>query len=335
MDFLHEYGLFLAQVVTVVVGIMSILSFMMSFSGRQQQAKGQLKVTDLSEKYAKTRHQIEVKLASKNQGKKLVKSFEKYLKRKEKEENSEKNRLFVLNFKGGIDAKEVAELREEITGVLSVACQGDEVLVSVESSGGAVHAYGLAAAQLQRLRDASLQLTISVDKVAASGGYMMACVGHKILAAPFSLIGSIGVVGQLPNFNKLLKQNHIDFEQHTAGEYKRTLTMFGENDEHGRGKFKQDLERIHNHFKQFVTANRPSLDIESVATGEYWLGTEAQALGLVDEITTTDAYLQPRFDQQQVVQVRYQEKKTLKDKLSGMQSQLKQSLFDVSRRFMS
>lgn len=339
MEFLGQYGLFLAQVVTLVVAVLVILGFAVGISARQQNEKGSLKVTDLSEKYTETQRSLQMELASESDGKKLKKSFDKADKAKQKGDQEAQARLFVLDFKGGIDAKEVNALREEITGVLSIAGEGDEVFIRLESGGGAVHAYGLAAAQLQRLRDAGLTLTVAVDKVAASGGYMMACVGHKILAAPFALVGSIGVIGQIPNFNKLLKKSNIEFEQHTAGEYKRTLTMFGENDNHGRDKFKQDLEQIHHHFKTFVVNNRPQMDIEKVATGEYWLGTEAQELGLVDELMTTDSYLMHMYAQKQVIAIQYKLKKTLKEKLNGLQTQVQQNLlqpvFDVGRRFMS
>ena len=182
-------------------------------------------------------------------------------------------------------------MRQSITAVLAEVTDKDEVVLKLQSPGGAVHSYGLAASQLDRIRKKSIPLTICVDEVAASGGYMMACVGDRILSAPFAMIGSIGVIGQLPNFNKLLKKHDVEFEQHTAGDYKRTLTMLGENSDEDREKFRQDLEEIHQQFKAYVAERRPSLDIEKVATGEVWLGSRAQELGLVDEVTTSDEYL--------------------------------------------
>ena len=106
-------------------------------------------------------------------------------------------------------------------------------------------AYGLAASQMQRIRDKKLKLTVCVDKVAASGGYMMAVVADKIIAAPFAVLGSIGVLAQVPNFHRLLKKHDVDFEMLTAGKYKRTLTMFGENTDKGREKFQEDIEDTH------------------------------------------------------------------------------------------
>lgn len=214
-----------------------------------------------------------------------------------------------------MDAHEVDRLREEVTAVLCIAKKQDEVLVKIESGGGVVHGYGLAAAQLQRIKDKGLKLTVSVDKVAASGGYMMACVADKLLASQFAIIGSIGVLAQLPNFHKLLKKNDIEFEQHTAGEFKRTLTVFGENTDEGREKFQQELEAVHGMFKNWVSENRESLDIAKVATGEYWYGTQALDLGLIDQIGTSDDYIMSVFPEREIFSVKYAVKKNVAEKL--------------------
>lgn len=219
-----------------------------------------------------------------------------------------------------MDAKEVSSLREEISAVISMAKSDDEVLVRVESGGGVVHGYGLGASQLQRLRDKGLFLTVSIDKVAASGGYMMACVAQKIIAAPFAIVGSIGVVAQMPNFNRLLKKHDVDIELHTAGQFKRTLTIFGENDDKAREKFKAELETVHQQFKQFVSEHRPRMDIDQIATGEHWLAAEAKKLGLVDELKTSDDYLLSQFENKQVIKVAYHNKKGLADRFSNAAS---------------
>jgi serine protease SohB len=226
-------------------------------------------------------------------------------------------RVFVLEFEGDLQAHAVASLREEISAVLQVARKEDEVLLRLESSGGLVHAYGLAASQLVRIRGKGLRLTVAVDKVAASGGYMMACVADRILAAPFAVLGSIGVVAQIPNFNRLLKKNEIDLELHTAGAYKRTLTLFGENTEAGRAKFREDLEDTHLLFKRFVAEHRPALDLERVATGEHWFGTRALDLKLVDELRSSDDYLLERVESADVFEVRYKLRKSLSERLGG------------------
>jgi serine protease SohB len=212
----------------------------------------------------------------------------------------------------------VENLRQEISAVLTIATPDDEVLVRLESGGGTVHGYGLGASQLQRIRDKDIPLTVSVDKVAASGGYMMACVANHIISAPFAILGSIGVLAQIPNLHRLLKKNKIDFEQLYAGEYKRTLTLFGENTEKGRAKMQEDLEDTHRLFKEFVKSQRPGLDIEKVATGEHWLGTRALELGLVDELKTSDDYLMSLRHEADLVRIEYTEKKKLLDKLSGL-----------------
>jgi serine protease SohB len=225
--------------------------------------------------------------------------------------------VYVIDFKGSIDAHEVTSLREEISAILAVATAQDEVLLRLESPGGVVHGYGLAASQLERLRHKNIRLTVAVDKVAASGGYMMACVADRIVSAPFAIIGSIGVVAQIPNFHRLLKKNDIDVELHTAGEFKRTLTLFGENTEQGREKFREDLNETHLLFKQFVQQQRSALDIDAVATGEHWFGIQAKEKGLVDAIGTSDDLLISKMDNHEVISVRYLRRKRLMDRFTG------------------
>jgi serine protease SohB len=226
-------------------------------------------------------------------------------------------RVFVLDFDGDLQASPVASLREEISALLQVARAGDETVLRLESAGGVVHGYGLAASQLRRVRDAGVKLTVAVDKVAASGGYLMACVADRILAAPFAVLGSIGVVGQMPNFNRLLKKHEIDYELHTAGEHKRTLTVFGENTEAGREKFRETLEDAHALFKAFIQQNRPQVDIAEVATGEHWFGTRALALKLVDELKTSDDYLLERAKTCDLYELRYRRHKGFVERMAG------------------
>lgn len=214
-----------------------------------------------------------------------------FSKTKNKPNPKDGKKIFVMDFVGNIKADAVANFREEISTIISTGSKGDEVVVRLESGGGQVNAYGLAAAQLARLKQAGFSLTICVDKIAASGGYMMACTANKILASDFAVIGSVGVVSQLPNFHEFLKQHNIAFEMFTAGEYKRTVTMFGENSDKDRAKYQQDIDRIHQLFKAFIQTHRPTLDVDKIATGEFWFGTDAKALNLIDEIATSDAYL--------------------------------------------
>ena len=224
-------------------------------------------------------------------------------------------KVFVLDFLGNIKADAVANLREEISAIISAGKRGDEVVVRLESGGGQVNAYGLAAAQLVRLKDAGFDLTICVDKIAASGGYMMACTANKILASEFAVIGSVGVVSQLPNFHEFLKQHNIGFEMFTAGEYKRTVTMFGENSDKDRAKYQEDINRIHQLFKDFIQKHRQDIDIDKIATGEFWFGVDAKTLNLVDDIMTSDAYLLQQMDKHDVFLLQSYTEPTLAEKL--------------------
>jgi serine protease SohB len=326
LEFLYEYGLFLAKTITFVVAVIAIIAAIASSAIKPKHKKGELEVTDISEQFEEIEDEINHHLLTKEQLKTKEKQAKQAAKEKEKQLKKSGNKevqdskLFVIDFKGSIDAKEVNSLREEISAILMVATENDEVFVRLESGGGMVHGYGLAASQLDRIRNSNIPLTISVDKVAASGGYMMACVADKIISAPFAILGSIGVIAQLPNFNKLLKKHDVEFEQFTAGEYKRTVTMFGENTEKGRQKFIEELEETHELFKHYVSERRPTLDISKVATGEHWFGSKAKALGLVDDIQTSDDYLQQASKSRKVVAIKYVLHKSLAEKFSKVAS---------------
>ncbi|MFH8134647.1 protease SohB [Pantoea osteomyelitidis] len=325
MDLLFHYGLFLAKAVTVVVAIAAIALIIINVSQRKRGQSGQLRLSHLGDDFQQMKEDLLLAKMKPHEQKLWLKRDKKAKKEKAKAEKqqakqgvttSAKPTLFVLDFRGSVDAAEVASLREEVSAVLAVATPGDEVLLRLESPGGVVHGYGLAASQLQRLRDHGLRLTAAVDKVAASGGYMMACVADRIVAAPFSIIGSIGVVAQIPNFNRLLKRNDIEVELHTAGQYKRTLTMFGENTEEGREKFRDDLNETHLLFKDFVQQMRPVLDIDEVATGEYWFGRQALEKKLVDEIGTSDELIISQMAAYNVLGVRYARRKKMIDRVT-------------------
>ncbi|WP_445766107.1 protease SohB [Rheinheimera sp.] len=328
MAFLYEYGLFLAKTITFVVAIAVVIGLIAGAAlSRSKPKKGQLQFTDLSADYQDQTAELQQQLLEK-------KPFKQWLKAQKTKPQADKTRLFVLDFHGSMDARETDSLREEISAILSIAKADDEVLLRLESGGGVVHGYGLAASQLDRLNKRQINLTVAVDKVAASGGYMMACIGNKIIAAPFAIVGSIGVIAQLPNFNRLLKKHNVDFEQFTAGEFKRTVTLFGENTDKGRDKFQQELEQTHQLFKRFVTEHRPQLDIQQVATGEHWFGYQALELQLVDAIQTSDDYIMAALTERQVYQVKYQLRKGMAEKVgmgsANIVSQWWQKLFQLN-----
>lgn len=316
MEFLAEYASFLAKTATLVIAILVVLSAIAGLRGKgRRKPGGQLQVTRLNEVYKELRERLESGLFDKAELKALRKQQAKADKAQKKKKPEDKRRVFVLDFNGDIKASATESLRHEITALLTLATQRDEVVLRLESGGGLVHSYGLAASQLARIREAGIPLTICIDKVAASGGYMMACIGQKIVSAPFAVLGSIGVVAQLPNVNRLLKKHDIDVEVLTAGEYKRTLTVFGENTEKGREKFQEDLDVTHQLFKDFVARYRPQLHIDEVATGEVWLGIAALNLQLVDQLGTSDEYLSQRASEANVFHLHYAERKSLQERI--------------------
>ncbi|MBI6576404.1 MULTISPECIES: protease SohB [Pseudomonas syringae group] len=316
MEFVVDYASFLAKTVTLVVAIIVVLVAIASMRGKgRRKTAGQLQVTRLNDFYKGLRERLEQSLLGKDRLKALRKEQAKALKKEKKDKVEEKARVYVLDFDGDIKASATESMRHEITALLTLATDKDEVVLRLESGGGMVHSYGLASSQLARIRQAGIPLTICIDKVAASGGYMMACIGNKIISAPFAILGSIGVVAQLPNVNRLLKKHDIDFEVLTAGEYKRTLTVFGENTEKGREKFQQDLDITHDLFKNFVASYRPQLSIDEVATGEVWLGMAALDKQLVDELKTSDEYLAERAKDADVFHLHYVQRKSLQERM--------------------
>lgn len=282
----------------------------------------EIRVSHLNARVNEQRKKIAQATASRLELLQLLQQLVKEAKIRKK--NNQK--IFVLDFKGDIQASAADTIREEITLILATAKAGhDRVVVRLESPGGMVHGYGLAAAQLVRLRDAGFNLTICVDKVAASGGYMMACIANEIISAPFAVVGSIGVVAQVPNFNRLLKQHNVDFEMYTAGQYKRTVTMFGENTPEGKAKFEEELQQTHALFKHFVERYRPSLNVEQVATGEHWYGEDARALNLVDKLQTSDEYLLGLLAQHDVYVINTRKRPTFGEKLGLQAAQMAES----------
>jgi serine protease SohB len=331
LEFLTEYGLFLAKTLTLVLAVVFILSLIVANASRHKgegKHKGEIHVTKINDELEKLRDDIRHEVLDEDTLKAMAKADKKQEKadkkahRKALKENvaePECKRIYVLEFDGDTHASEVEELRHTITAVLEVARpELDAVMLKLESPGGMVHAYGLAASQLARLRKHKIHLTICVDKVAASGGYMMACIADKLIAAPFAYIGSIGVLVQLPNVHRLLKDNKVDFEMITAGEYKRTLTTFGENTEKDREKVQEEVDEMHQLFKDFIHEYRPSLDVGAVATGEVWSGTQALTKGLIDEVDTSDEWVVLQCQDADVYEVTWEQKRKITDRLSDL-----------------
>ena len=327
MEFLIEYGMFLAKAATIVLAIVIVIAVLAASGQRSRKPgkKGSLKISRLNEHFDEMKDALRASVLEKKELKQLHKEEKKQEKLEAKaakhdadsDESGEthKKRVFVINFKGNIAADAVSSLREEISAILTMAETEDEVMLRLESPGGMVHAYGLASSQLVRLRNARIPLTICVDKVAASGGYMMACLADRLVAAPFASIGSIGVLVQLPNFHKVLKKYDVDYEMISAGEYKRTLTTFGEITQKSRDKVQEDVETIHDIFKSWVKEHRPSVEIDKVATGETWLGSQAKERYMVDDIKTSDEYIIDACKNADVFEIEYEFQKSIQDKL--------------------
>jgi len=333
-QFFAEYGLFLLKVLTIVAGIVVIIAAAAA-AGRKA-SHDHLEVENLNKKYTALADALRAAVSSKDESKKLVKARKKEAKAESKQPST-KPRSFVIDFKGDLKASAVPSLREEVSAVIDVATDDDDVIVRLENHGGVVHEHGLAASQLARFRDHEIPLTVCVDKVAASGGYLMACVASRVFAAPFAILGSIGVLAQLPNFNRMLESHGVEWEQITAGKHKRSVTIFGKNTDEDRAKLKEELEDVHALFKDAVAKYRPDLDLDKVATGEHWYGTSALKLGLADEIKTSDELLAELVSSRDLYLVSYKIKQPLQKRLmAGIDGALEKA--DASgwrRRFES
>ena len=330
MESLFEYLMFLAKAITIVVMVLVPIIVIALISARARvHQKEHLEVNCLNERYKQMADAINAAQLPRKEFKELQKKRKKEEKqsgKKSSKEDDAKRKVFVFEFKGDPQAHEIDLLREGITAALALVSNPDEIVVKVESPGGQVHAYGLAASQLARIKDRGIPLTVAVDKVAASGGYLMASVADKIIAAPFAVVGSIGVIAQIPNIHRKLKKHDIDFHQFTAGEYKRTVGIFAEPTEKGKSKLLEEVQDVHELFKEFVGTYRPQLDLDTVSTGEAWHGTRALDLNLVDEIRTSDDYLLEQSRESDVYEIKYVIKKKLSEKFSKSVSQALQSL---------
>lgn len=315
-EFIVDYGLFLAKTLTVVAAIVFVVGAVAAVT-RKEREPGGLSVRNLNDRYRDLADSLRKAILPKRAYKAEAKKLKAERKAREKDPGTRRPRLYVLDFRGDIKATAVAALRHEVSAVLAVAEEGDEVLVRLENYGGLVHEHGLAASQLARLRDRRIPITVTVDKVAASGGYMMACVADRIVCAPFAVIGSIGVLAQIPNFYRLLDQHGVQVEQVKAGRFKRTVTMFGQNTEEDRAKLAEELEDVHRLFRELIGKYRPALDVERVATGEHWYGSRAVELGLVDELGTSDDCLMGAFENRDLYGVRWKGRKTLTEKVAA------------------
>jgi serine protease SohB len=318
MAFWLDIAAFALKALLIVLAIGGLVFLITRLTRGEADDDSEIGIDSLNERYDAQQARLNAELLSKKERKGLAKARKKAAKREAAAPTPTPKRIYVLDFEGDLRASAVTQLGREIDAVLTVARPDqDEVVVRVESPGGTVTGYGLAASQLSRLRSASIRLTVCVDQVAASGGYLMACVADRIVAAPFAMLGSIGVVAQVPNVNRLLKKNDIDFEEITAGEFKRSVSIFGEITPAGREHFRGKLDATHDAFKDFVAKNRPRIEIGKVANGDSWLGGEALELGLVDELGTSDDYLFRARAGAKIYEISSEERKSLLQQILG------------------
>ena len=325
-----------ALLIVIALGALAALVAFLARSARgARPERSRLAVRSLDERYDAMRDALEAETLDAKQRRALAKARAKAAKaaRRARAAGAPDKRVYVLSFKGDLRASAAKRLGTEIDALLAVARpETDEVALRLESGGGTVTGYGLAAAEILRLRERKVKTTVCVDQVAASGGYLMACAADRIVAAPFAIVGSIGVVAQIPNLHRLLKKNEIDYEEMTAGEFKRSVSVLGEITPAGREHFRGKLDATHEAFKRFVKERRPALDIERVGDGDVWLGSEALGLGLIDAIMTSDELLFSARESARLFEVAVEARKSPLQQMLGGFGEAARAALDAAAR---
>ena len=314
-----DFALKAALIVAALAGFVALVALIAGRRRGEAEGAPRLIARSLDERYEAMADALNARLIDKKALKALVNARRKATKAAEKSgARVLAKRVFVLDFKGDIRARAARRLANEIDAVLTVARpEADEVVLKIESPGGTITGYGLAAAEVMRLKAHKIKVTACVDQVAASGGYLMACAADRIVAAPFAVVGSIGVVAQVPNLHRLLKKNDVDYEEITAGEFKRSVSVFAKITPAGREHFRGKLDAAHEAFKRFVQQCRPGLDIDKVGDGDMWLASEGLGLGLVDALMTSDELLFAARGEARLYEIAVEQRKSLLQQLAG------------------
>jgi serine protease SohB len=237
--------------------------------------------------------------------------------------------IAVVSFDGDVRATKRKIVSALIDELIVNKDKLSEAVVVVNSPGGSVAEYGLLYAEMERIRAAGISLTVCIDTYAASGGYLMSLPANRIVAAPFAFVGSVGVVAYSPNIHRLLKKHDIEPRLFTAGEFKRTVTLIGDDDEEAKQHFQHQLESLHGLFLAAVKKYRTGANFEKIGTGDHWTAEESQTqnLGLVDHIATSREYLLKLNADRDLVHLS-QKKHMLEGGLGRFAAQLSEELVD-------
>ncbi len=208
-------------------------------------------------------------------------------------------RLAVLRFQGlrDLNASGDQRLSEAIDEVLVNRDHFEEAVVIIDSPGGTTHGYGHAYALLERLSASGLKVTACIDRIGASGGYLMALPADRILAGPFAIVGSVGVVAGIPNVKRLLEEKGVSYRLFVAGDKKRVVHFADDDGPEVREYMDEKLAGIHTQFLQAVEKHRGDrVKLDEVRSGDHWSAEESveKGLGLVDELQTSAEYLLER-----------------------------------------
>ncbi len=233
-------------------------------------------------------------------------------------------------FKQGIDFAGQEELIKKAFSLKKAVC----VAITINSPGGSpVQSHLIFSFIREQAKKNKKKVLVFAEDVAASGGYLIACAGDEIYANSSSIIGSIGVIYSSFGFTELIKKIGVERRVHTAGKNKSTLDPFLDEK-------KEDIERLKNIqldlHKDFISVVEKSRGLKLKKTevelfsGEFWSGSKAKELGLIDDIGNANQILKQKFGEDVVIKKFEKSKGWLSKKLSSSNENVDQlvNLFD-------
>ena len=230
----------------------------------------------------------------------------------------------VGKFKQGIDFSGQEDIISKAFSVKKATC----VAISINSPGGSpVQSHLIYNFIRQQAKKNKKKVIVFAEDVAASGGYLIACAGDEIYSNSSSIIGSIGVIYSSFGFTELIKKVGVERRVHTAGKNKSTLDPFLDEKKEDIERLKNIQLDLHRDFIDVVEKSR-GLKIKKseveLFSGEFWSGSKAKNLGLIDEIGDANQVLREKFGDNVVIKKFEKSKGWLSKKLSSSNEHIDQ-----------
>ncbi|WP_343192796.1 S49 family peptidase [Buchnera aphidicola (Taiwanaphis decaspermi)] len=301
MEFIYSYILFIIKTLSVLffLHLFSKIIIIYILKKNDIYLNNTLKVELLNNHYKKLKNDL-----SFFQKKKIINQKNVY---------NKKSNLYILDYNDKIKKNKIKKLREEISSIILVAKKNDEVLLRLENTSDIVYEYGLVIAQLQRLRKKGIKLIISIDKIVSNGGYIIACVADHISASPFSIIGPINIVVNIPNIDKYTQTSNLNNQLNDCNTFTK-LTLIKNNTKIYVNKIFNKLDIKKYIRNSFIKDMRPSLNLNKIFNQNYWIGENAINEKLIDSINTSDDILFSKKDTHNLLKIKYVYKSNIVEK---------------------